>query len=178
MKFSPKLIERTIGATSEKVYGQWLSVFNALQKNSADETALELLAQYNKHWSTHSDFVSIKTNDFGVPEYGMLKTLGYSVSFRYPKTQTDNINKKRRLALLKHIYANECPPLLNQRYKEAWARPASIERLDKIISVLSSLIKGKEAHYNRNAKAMERWKYDINELEKFKARTFPSKTPS
>ena len=103
----------------------------------------------------------------------MLKTLGYSVSFRDPKTQADNINKERRIALLKHIYANECPPLLDQRYKDAWARPASHDRLDKIISVLSSLIKSKDAHYTRNEKAVGRWKHDIKELEKFRAKTHP-----
>ena len=168
MKFSPKLKDIKIGPRKARYYGQWFQVFKTLHKNNTHEQALQLLTQYNQYWSEATEFEEISANDYGVPEYGMLSALGYNVSDATSELRSNNINPDTRLALLKHIYSNECPPLHNKTYRDKWGKPSSGKRLDKIISVLESLTKSKDARYKRNAKAVQRWTQDIEVLKEFR----------
>ena len=99
----------------------------------------------------------------------MLSALGYNVSDAKSELRSNNIDPENRLELLKHIFANECPPLYDQIYRDKWNAPSSVERLDKMISVLDSLTKSQNAHYKRNAKAVQRWQQDIKGLKAFRS---------
>lgn len=158
----------------ENVYGQWIAVFNALLKDSSHVEAVKLLDQYNSFWPTVTKFEPVSTNEFGIPEIGMLKALGYSVAFK--KSQTHSNTAEYRLSLLLHIFENELPPLSSLEYRNKWGAPSSVERINRLISVLENLTRGKEARYKRNQKPVQRWKEDIEGLKTFRSRKFNSLT--
>lgn len=172
MKVSDKLITQTISGRNYRVFRQWISIFDRLQETPKDANALNLLQQYNRKWKEPKEYIQLDANEHDVPEYGMLGVLGYSVSFVDPSKQRQNIIPERRQALLKHIFANELPPLFDESYRQKWGDPNSQQRLDHILSVLNKLVGNREYRFERFSKNKERWNEDIRAIEVFRKEQF------
>ena len=159
-EFSPKF--------SAGQFGQWIAVFNKLTGEADHPEALHLLAQYNSIWAEPEQFIPIPDNNHNVPERGMLRALGYSVS----NGDAKNFDTVRRQKLLVYMIENQFPPLHSREYRDKWGAPNTVQRVEQMISVLKKLAEKWDSGFKRNARAKSRWLEDAEFLTSYKAAHF------
>ena len=94
------------------------------------------------------------------PELGILGICGYHVG-------NHSKDKKYRRQILDYIVLSELPKIGSPVYMDEWGLPNSSKRMEKLISVLSSLKRKKSAlNYNQFEKAIIEWSDDLEYIKR------------
>lgn len=125
-----------------------------------DHPALEFLSSAGFHWPT-TTVVGGGGSELQAewPAKGYLKYLGYAVGQR-------GLTTPERQAILKEAYSTNVPNDFPRPYREAWGRPSSSVRLQKMAESIAAFCRNARRRPHAMQLAISQWETDLDWLKR------------
>ena len=150
-----KIIKRWDSAQLSHAYRTWVVRMQDQEDQEISERFNKQIIAVLTEWSRRTGHMDIA--DFGRPELGMLKVMGYTVGVEGLKA-----NARRRI--IEDIIANPLPLVGNPSYMYEWGDVNSLKRINKLKKCFKGFIFG--GQHARHIEALQDWQDDLEWLSK------------
>jgi len=148
-----KIIKRWDSAQLSHAYRTWVVRMQDQEDQEISERFNKQINAVLTEWSGRAEHIDIA--DFGRPELGMLKVMGYTVGI-------EGLKANARSRIIEDIIANPLPVVGNRSYMYEWGVDNSLKRINKLKKCFKGFIFG--GQHARHIEALQDWQDDLEWL--------------